>query len=575
MTYATALAALSRKPITLVKITLDYCARTFGVAPCTAIGVPCYNTYATCKDKTNFSRTTKDYKFTSADGPSAPFRTGERPYLKSIDYMPTEIKDTITVTARATIELYDEPDCDVGIDPYLSSRTPPILGTFWRKLLARNPNWKGRPVAIYEGFAGLAEGDYVQKDAAVIDNIELARGAVKIKTIDLLKSLDKIEVPAKVDCKLVADIDAAVTLITLSNITAAGLSPTGGYVRIGDEIIQYAATSGTTHQLTGCTRGAFNTVAAGHLAKDKVQPCKYYWPQNPFDTMLSMLVDDAEIPAGYVDSWQFEDERDFMPVQEINLSAIISEPTKLGDLYFELVELLDCKSWQAEDLKITIKRNIPSDPARTYTIITDAANIIKGSPAVDLNDKSRYTRIYIYWDKDAIGDLDDPASYARLDVAVDADAENANEYNEVVEKKIWCRWVRTGYLADEVVVDFITTFINRWLWLRRDAQTILSFSIDRKDQDISTGDWLKVSTDEMNSISGADIANERYQVTKREAKGTRLDLKLTRTHQQRVLFIAPDAAPDFVAATDAQKEYGYICGDTGLMADGTAGYVIF
>ena len=46
--------------------------------------------------------------------------------------------------------------------------------------------------------------------------------------------------------------------------------------------------------------------------------------------------------------------------------------------------------------------------------------------------------------------------------------------------------------------------------------------------------------------------------------------------ETRILYIADDAAPDFGDATDAEKEqYGYICEDTELMADGTAPYVIY
>ena len=61
MTYLTKETAVTRAPISLVVIKPDYCANTFGVSPCTATGVPCYNTYKACADTPHFVKTTKNY----------------------------------------------------------------------------------------------------------------------------------------------------------------------------------------------------------------------------------------------------------------------------------------------------------------------------------------------------------------------------------------------------------------------------------------------------------------------------------------------------------------------------------
>ncbi|MFA6576081.1 MAG: hypothetical protein WCS84_11720, partial [Nocardioides sp.] len=47
---------------------LDGCSNAFGVAPCAATGEPCYRTWATCLDTTNYAATTKTYRFTMANG---------------------------------------------------------------------------------------------------------------------------------------------------------------------------------------------------------------------------------------------------------------------------------------------------------------------------------------------------------------------------------------------------------------------------------------------------------------------------------------------------------------------------
>ena len=141
MTFDASLARISRAPVSLVVLTLDRCANVYGVAPCTGSANPgeeCYNTFPTCQDKANFDRATVDYKFYSHDGRL--MFSGARPYLKAVKYMPTEIKKAITVRGRVNFDLLDEPDGDVGIDPYLANR--PYGANFWAgDSLTVNAGW--------------------------------------------------------------------------------------------------------------------------------------------------------------------------------------------------------------------------------------------------------------------------------------------------------------------------------------------------------------------------------------------------------------------------------------------------
>lgn len=570
MTYSSELAAISRTPVTLMVMTLDFCAETFGSAPCTATGDKCYNTYPTCKDKTNFNRTTKDYKFVSADAP-LPFKTGERPYITSITHLPTEIKDSLTVNARVVVELADEPDTDIGIDPYVSTRSS-VQGTFWKKLLARNPNFKGRTAKAYEGFLGLSEGAYEQKFVGMIDNIKLSKGKVRIEIADLLTSLSDIEMPPKLDIKLIEDITDSQVEITLTTVT--GLDSPSGYVRINDEIIYYTAVNDVTNVISGITREYFSTTKAEHSENDKVQKVRYYAPANPFNILKEMLLTDADIASGYVDSTNFDYWRDW-PGGEVNFSAIVSEPTKLSKLYFEIVDLIDCKSWVGEDLKITIRRNIPNEPGRSYTHLSDEANIVENSASVDLNPKSRISRVLLYWDKSTIGDMAKIESYGRLDITVEADAESDNEYAEVMEKKFFCRWLRSGYVAEEDMAQFIENFSARQVWRQRDAMPLMALYTELKDSDIKTGEYVRLSTDELLQEDGNPLDRAIFQIVKRDPKKHKVSIRVLKITPARIGFIAPDATPDYASASEADKEYGFITDNDGLMADGTQGYHIW
>ncbi|MBT9169412.1 MAG: hypothetical protein DDT19_02771 [Syntrophomonadaceae bacterium] len=569
MSYDTQLAAISRTPISLVTIVLDWCSRTFGVAPCNIPGRPCYNTFPTCRVRHAFSRTTRNYEFVSADAHLASSHL-ERPYVKSIQYLPCEIKDNLTVSGRVIVEMYDEPDTDVGIDPYVLQR-PLVQGTFWKKLIARNRNYKGREIKIHEGFMGIARHEFRQKWIGVIDNITVGRGTVKIETKDLLKRLSDIEVPPKLDIKLVAGITAAATEATLT--TLSGLDRPWGYIRLKDEIILYHSVDAPTNRLLGLLRGHFNTVASAHAANDKVQKVRYYSRSNPFDILREMLSRDAGIPLAHIDTAAFNYWRGW-PGGEVYFSAIISEPTKLDKLYFEIVDLIDCKSWVAEDLRITIRRNIPNEPGRSYSVLTDEANIIYDSTSVDLNEKSRLTRIIMYWDKTTLGKIDDVGQYNRIDVAVDADAESANEYNDIIEKKIFCRWLRTGLMQEELMAQFIRNTITRQLFRQRNAQPLVDMSVELKDADIRTGSYCRVSTDEVLNIDGTPLTNEIFQVVRRKFRGHIIDLKLLRLPSERWGFVAPNDTPVFVNASDAQREFGFITDTHGMIGE-RSGYFIW
>lgn len=572
MTYQDELNKLTRTPVTLVIISLDFCQRSFGVNPCLATGTPCYNTYATCKYKSAWLKGTWDLKISSYNSP-LPFRTGERPYLESITWHPTEIKDNLTVKSRVKLVALDEPDTDVGIDPYVTQRSS-VQGTFWKKLIARHRNYKSKTVRILEGCIGLAEQDFEERFIGKIDAIAQERGKFTIEVVDLLASLDEIEIPPKLDIKLVVDITDTANAMTLTDVEDLDLP--SGYVRIGNEVVYYTGVNAGSNELTGCQRGYLGTLAEEHSANEKVQKCRYYAPANPFDILQEMLLTDAQMDAARVMSTEFDRWRDW-PGGEIDFSALISEPTKLSTLYFEIVDLLDCKSWVGEDLQVTIRRNIPNEPGREYKTVTDLENIVVNQGGVDLNEKSRVAKAVLYWDKDIISKVDDRSSYVRIDTGLDPDAisEYGGSTEQAPEKVFLCRWLRAGYLQEEVLEGYISDLLARRVWAYRDAMPIIAFDVELKDSTIKTGDYTKISTDEILEQDGMPLVNQPFIVIKRERRGDDFKLRSLRLPSRRVDIIAPDDAPDWEDATDEDKEYGYICDDDGLMPDGTPGYAIY
>lgn len=197
-TYSEKLSSISRTKVNLIEIILDACSLTFGVAPCTATGTKCYNTFYTCKDTPNYALTTKTYKFISANAPISVINDhyGYKPYIKNVDSLASEIKDGETIVKRLKAQFYDEDGDDFGIDPYLTDRAS-VQGSFWKKFIARNPNYKGRLIKLYEGFDNVATASFELKFVGKLDNIQINKGIVTVEAVDLLRSLKDIKYPVE------------------------------------------------------------------------------------------------------------------------------------------------------------------------------------------------------------------------------------------------------------------------------------------------------------------------------------------------------------------------------------------
>lgn len=596
----------SKTLVRKVQITLPWCNNAFGVAPCTATGAACYNTYHTCKDRANFAAGSKTYSFCSSNCPP-PF-PGPLPYVDMVTYLPTEIVDNLTKTGRVKVDFSDEPASDVGIDPYVLTRSymsggaafawldqlgnldgiadfdtvgtsatayrglhePP--GTFFKRFVARNPNYKGAVMEIFEGDIADAEEDYVQTAHILLETGAISPGKFTFESIDLLAGLGELEIPRKVDLKLLVALTATSPELYLNPTVDAASLAASGYLRIDDEIIGYTAYDATQRRVSGLTRGAFGTVADAHTAAVAVQPCRYFAPNNPFQHLLDMLFNDAGYALDLVD-WPGFLYWSSWPGGEVNMSALFSEPTKLSKVYMGLVDLLDCKSWVGEDLKITIARNIANAPGRAYVALSDAESVIKNSASVELNEVSRKTRAAVYWEKSVLGRADDTASYSRIDIGVNADAET--EYGDTVQETLFTPWLTAAGIQEETMAAYISDLLLRRMFSRRDAAPVIKIALDTKDAARKVGEFVTFTTDELCNPDGTPVST-RFQIVKRDMRPTKLEVKLQRMPARRCCFFAPETALDYVTATAEEREYGgFFSDDQGKMPNGDDGFFFY
>lgn len=183
----------------------------------------CYNTYPTCQDKVNFTKGTKTRKYCSR-GMTIPAGETLRPYVATLKTTPTEIvpEKGLAMRSQTQVNLVDEPHTDIEDDPYISDRAAAAAGTYWPRLIARNPNYAGRFARVKKGYI-VSPFDWTTfiVELYVVEVIRGpdANGNVVLVLSDPIKLADNTKIPVPTDGKLTVDLKA---------IEHAGTAQAGG-----------------------------------------------------------------------------------------------------------------------------------------------------------------------------------------------------------------------------------------------------------------------------------------------------------------------------------------------------------
>jgi hypothetical protein len=185
----------------------------------------CYNVFAgesPCQDQANYVKGTKTVKFCTRGMPIPP---GEqlRPYLLRASPTATKIDTTkgLAMRSQTSVTLTDEPARD-DLDKYVDDRAAAAGGTFWPRLIARNPNAIGRLARLRKGYA-VTPWDWAtfQTELYAVEAIRGpdASGRIELVLIDPVKLLDRSKIPAVTDGKLIAEIKDVSFAGTLAGAT--------------------------------------------------------------------------------------------------------------------------------------------------------------------------------------------------------------------------------------------------------------------------------------------------------------------------------------------------------------------
>lgn len=622
-TYETLRGQVGHQIIEVVEIELDFCGLTYGIAPCTAaIGVTgsvkCFNTRKSCQDPANYlpnttfgSLATEDddlllteggdeiltddvqtpttgkiYRFSSqkqeALKPPAGSLTPEdfvaNPTLRSVTITPTEIQyQGMGKRATISVTLQDETSTDVGIDPYVSGRTytPVDQGTYWGKLLARNPFYENRPLRYKIGFKDDEDNDWkFETREYIIDKISGpdANGKVTITGKDVLKLADdkRSQAPVSNTGELLADINDSVLAATLTPAGVGNLEyPTSGTMRIGNECMTYTRSGDA---LTFIARGTDGTTADDHSAGDPAQDCLRITNQRVDDILNLLLGTFANVDTRFLDTTQWAAEVDEWLVANL-YTTLITQPTGVNELLTELITQGLFYVWYDEvEKKILMKAIAPQRDA--VTTLTDDNNIIIDTMKVTEDEKRRLSQVWVVYDIiDPTGDIDKTTNFKKLNVTIDQDAESSDEYGDKRVKRIFSRWMT----ADDAGIA--TMLGARTLSKFRETPKTITFKLDVADtENLWTGADANLITKSLQDFEGASSSRPVEVLSVKQEKGGAMYTYMCEETQfeGRYAYIAPNTVTDpYSSASEADKEaYGFICFNTGLFLDGTEAYKI-
>lgn len=435
------------KILTYVEIDIDYCANTYGLAPCTASipttgSIKCFNSLNTCQDRPNFVNAPVTLRFT-VDCNYLPADIEAIPSIESINFNPARVSLGENLGERATLSVtfadHRHSDTGEGFDKYYAERPydPFTLGTFFGKFRARQPFLRGRAIRLIRGTLGqsLAEMDTRHY---IIDSFDgpTPAGMYTINAKDVLKLADddRAQAPVVSNGFLSSDITTGTTSITLNPAGIGNLEyPASGFVAIGGNEICSFTRSGDVLTIV---RGQIGTIAATHDAQDRVQLCLQYVGEDPADIIYDLLANYAGIDTSMLPltAWQAETAGFLGRLY----SATVADPTGVNKLVSELIEQAGLMVWwddQNLQVRLQVLRSIS-----TLADSFDEDNTMEGSLATRENPNSRVSQVWTYYgQKNPLKPLDEVENWRSTLATVDLERES--DYGSSAIKKIFARWI--------------------------------------------------------------------------------------------------------------------------------------
>ena len=567
--YTAQVDAFGRQVQWLVEMDLDRCSLTYTQGACAVAdagdGARCYYSWSTCQIQAAFAKTTRTYRFCLNHVPWPDNATSCFPFLESMVNVPQKIDSDRLLVFPETITLDMlcdanplAPDVDKGSSRYNTT----TAGEFWRNLVARNPNYVGRPLRIKRGFnvSGFALADFEQVGPTFkIRQIQFDRDRVRVTAESVLSDLSKTSIPWSTGENNVvqSDLTDVATTVTVRDGTEypdpAEYSRNLVYVSCEAEIMEVTSVSGNVLTIT---RGVLGTTAAEHKAGKRVQHVVSFGTlaaaRTPTDMILDVL-EWAQVPSGDIDTASFTSVQDNY-WQAADMQTILRRPKKASEIMARireprgmLVYLNSAGKWAC----------VYMGPGTAAGTLTDDS-LIYGKTTLDHDDEERLTRVSFWWDPitESTSSQTLADSYSRGAVFIDASLENPLNYNDQ-RSDVFV----DAYLWAQIPSSRVANIARRIVTRRRAGVWSIVFQVDIKDADYWIGEIVTVTTAQRLGTDGLAAAvpyllTARKEVSEAVVEYHGIDMGSATTG--RYARIGPDSMnATYGSATDADKGYAY------------------
>ena len=583
------------EPFERITVYLDACSRVFSVSPCTATGEPCFNTWETCRDRPNYARVDKPISFCTATA-SMPSNLTDIPFLSggtrgAVRERSGEPDPMRGLGRRGSISvsLIDAVHDDVGIDPYVSSRSydPMERGTFYPKLKARFPYWKSRVIEWESGYIDPDDGLYYpanfQKKTYIIDSTSYRRGSWGISAKDPLRladdKLSKMPRPSRgVLAEALAE-DASPTTIDIATPDDTEYAfesfETFSAVRIGRQVFKYTGTTPITGgvRLTGVTRtldDGYVTDTEDHDIDDEVQKCLWFRAMPSIEIVKTALESFADVPSEWIPYADWLDEYTTWQAG-FTMTRLITEPEGVKAAIEEIIQQSGTWAywWDPIAAKIRWSPIRPPDIGEIYPALSDRDNLVGDSVERKDEPEKLINEYYVlFGQRDPTRKRDETSNYRAVILGANQASQSVNEDGEVKTETVYGRWHTAASRAN--LLSIIATMIKTSAGI----PFTVEFYLHKKDDAIKTSEFVTMESLAILNEFG-NPADVRLRVVRGAVNGQQVKYKAVQDFfRGRFGRIAPADLSGLLysAATEAQKaEYVFIADADGLI-DGEDGY---
>ena len=478
------------RPLSLVEVDLDWVANPPG--PVNPDGTPCYGTPATTQG-TGLTFTIRTRRFASATAPR-PWELDAIPCVSDVRFETARLKigESLGSFGQVTITLADFADDDRLEDPFFTERPAAPVGTYFARLLARNPYWQGRALRLWTGSAtdgfDPANGEWRHYQIRSLTRSNRSTWQLTAVSPLQLANLRNAKAPRALGWRLAYALPAGATTAIIEGHETA--DPSDGLCRLGDELCSFTRVG----EVLTLGRGQFATQPEDHEAGDAVKLALHFQDASIPTILRTLLVDHGGIDPAFIPDadWQAESDR---WLAQYRLSPLpISEPVGVVALVNELCEQAGLFLWYDERSRSLRLQAIR--PVGIGSIRNLSDDDLIGEVELDPDPADRVSRVVLlYARRDVLGGMDNEAEFRRRLIG-QGFGEGPQAYGEPALRTISSRWFTE---SDDALAARTAFTIAQQL---QDGRVGIGFTVSKRHSDLDLGNVVKLVCRDLTDAAG-------------------------------------------------------------------------